>query len=88
MDQRAIFIRSAPVSHERIYICRVRVVVASAGAVHLAQTRNREGLILPLGLRRVGAIVETVIMVVWIRKRSVEPETREDSERRSSQCVG
>ena len=88
MDQRVILIRSAPVPYERIQIARVRVVVTSAGAVHLAQTGNRKGLILTFGLRRVGAIVETVIMVVGIHECSVKPKTREESERCSGQSVG
>lgn len=86
--QRAIFVRSTPVSYERIQIGCVRVVITSACAVLLAQTSNRKGLVLTLGLRGVGAIVETVIMVVGIHKSSVEPETGEDSERCSGQCVG
>ena len=81
VNQCAIFIRSASISHERIQICRVRVVVTSAGAVHLAQTSNRKGFILAFGLRRVGAIMEAVIMVVVVFICSVEPKTREDSER-------
>ena len=88
MDQCAIFIRSAPVSHERIQVRCIRVVVTSAGAVHLAQTCSRKGLVLTLGLRGVGAIVEAVVMVVGVFIYSVEPETREDSKRCSRQCIG
>lgn len=88
VNQRAVFVRSTPVSHERIQIGCVGVVVTSACAVLLAQTGDRKGLVLPLGLRGVGAIVEAVSMVVGVHKRSVEPETREDSERGSSQRVG
>lgn len=88
MDQCAVFIRSAPVPHKRIQIGRIRVVVTSAGAVHLTQTSNREGLVLTLGLGRVGLIVEVVIMVVGVFICSIEPETREDSERGPGQREG
>ena len=88
MNQRAVFIRSTPISNERIQISCVRTVITSACAVLLAQTRNRKGFILTLGLRRVGAIVEAVRMVVRVRKGAVEPETGEDSERCTGQCIG
>lgn len=66
MNQCAILIRSAPISHQRIQISRIRVVVTSAGAVLLAQTSDRESLVLPFGLRSVGTIMEAVIMIVGI----------------------
>ena len=88
MYQRAVLIRSATISYEPIQVARVRVVVTAAGTVHLAQTSDRKSLILTLGLGRVGAIMEIVVMVVRIRICSVEPETREDSERCSGQCEG
>ena len=88
MNQGIILIRSASVSHKRVQICRVRVVVTSASAIHLAQTSNRKRLVLTLGLRRIGAIVEAVIMVVGVFICSVEPETRKDSERCSGQRDG
>ena len=86
MNEGAIFIRSAAVSYERIQIGRIRIVVTSAGTVHLAQASNRKGLILILSLRGVGAIVKAVVVVVGVRICSVEPETREESERCSGQC--
>lgn len=86
MNQGAILVRGAPIAHKRIQVARVSVVVASAGAVHLAQTGDRKRLVLPLRLRRVGAIVEAVVMVVGICVSSVEPETREYPKRCSGQC--
>ena len=88
MNQCTIFIRSAPVAHERIQISRIRIIVTPAGAVHLAQTSHRKSLVLTLGLGRVGPIVEAVIVVVRVIIYAVEPEAREDSERCSGQHEG
>ena len=86
MNQCAIFIRSATISYERIQIGRVRIVVTSAGAVHLAQTSDRKGFVLTLRLRGVGTIVEAVMLVVGVFICSVKPETGEYCERCSCNC--
>ena len=73
VNQCIVFIRCAPISHERIQIGRVCVVVTPTGAVHLTQTGNREGLVLILGLGGVGTIVKVVVMIIGICICSVEP---------------
>lgn len=81
--ERGIHVCIAPVADQVVQVGRVVVVIAATGAVLATQTLDGERRV---SLR--GSVVEAVGVAVGVRVGAVEPEAREETQRRSAEEVG
>lgn len=73
MHKCTVHICHATITHKRIQIRGVAIVITTTRAVHIAETCHRQGFIPVCGLGGIGSIVEAVIMIVVVGIGTIQP---------------